>query len=86
MYPQVYADLGVLNWGAIPREDFHNYLRALVRFGFGKRLMIGSDQMVWPEAIGMAVEGIESASFLTAEQERDIFYNNAMRFFRLDIK
>jgi hypothetical protein len=34
----------------------------------------------------MAIEGIESASFLTEEQKRDIFYNNAVRFFRLDKK
>jgi hypothetical protein len=45
--------------------------------------MFGSDQMLWPEAIGMAVEGIESASFLTHEQKRDIFHDNAARFFRL---
>jgi len=42
--------------------------------------------MVWPEAIGMAVDGIESAAFLTAEEKRDIFYNNAVRFLRLDGK
>jgi predicted TIM-barrel fold metal-dependent hydrolase len=85
MYPQVYADLGVLDWNR-PREEFHEYLRTLIRSGFGKRLMFGSDQMVWPEAIGLAVEGIESASFLTEEQKRDIFHNNAVRFFRLDRK
>jgi len=34
----------------------------------------------------MAVEGIESAAFLTEEGKRDIFYNNAMRFLRLDEK
>ena len=83
MYPQVYADLGVLDWSR-PREEFHEYLRTLVRSGLEKRLMFGSDQMVWPEAIGMAIEGIQSASFLTEEQKRDIFYNNAVRFFRLD--
>ncbi len=83
MYPQVYADLGAISWTR-PREAFHNYLRALVREGFGKRLMFGSDQMMWPEAIGMAIEGIESASFLTEEQKRDIFFNNAVRFLRLD--
>ena len=85
MYPQVYADLGVLDWNR-PREEFHEYLRALVRSGLGKRLMFGSDQMVWPEAIGMAIEGIQSASFLTEEQKRDIFYNNAVRFLRLDVQ
>ena len=30
---------------------------ALVRAGFNKRLMFGSDQMYWPQAIGMAVDG-----------------------------
>jgi len=83
MYPQVYADLAVIDW-AIPREEFHEYLKGLMRAGMGKRLMFGSDQMVWPEAIGLAVEGIESAKFLTAEQKRDIFYNNAVRFLKLD--
>jgi predicted TIM-barrel fold metal-dependent hydrolase len=85
IYPQVYADLGAIDWRR-PREDFHEYLRALVRAGLGKRLMFGSDQMVWPEGIGLAIEGIESASFLTEEQKRDIFYNNAVRFLRLDEK
>jgi len=82
VYPQVYADLAVINW-IIPREEFHEYLRGMIRAGLAKRLMFGSDQMVWPEAIGMAIEGIESASFLSNEQKRDIFYNNAVRFLRL---
>jgi len=85
VYPQVYVDLATINW-IIPREEFHSYLRELVRAGFGKRLLFGSDQMVWPEAIGMAVEGIESATFLTEEEKRDIFYNNAVRFLRLEEK
>jgi hypothetical protein len=85
MYPQVYADLAAIDW-LRPREEFHEYLRALVRAGFGKRLLFGSDQMIWPEGIGMAIEGIESAKFLTEEQKRDIFYNNAVRFLRLDEK
>lgn len=84
-HPQVYVDTGVIDW-ALPRQEFHTYLRRLVEAGFGKRIMFGSDQMVWPETIGMAVQGIESAAFLTEEQKRDIFYNNAVRFFRLGKK
>ena len=42
------------------------------------------DQRAGP--VGMAVEGIESATFLTAGQKRDIFYDNAVRFFRLEGK
>lgn len=82
LYPHVYADIAVLNW-IIPRAEFHRYLEALMRAGLGKRIMFGSDQMVWPEAIGMAIEGVESAKFLTPEQKRDIFYNNAAEFLRL---
>lgn len=81
-HPQVYVDLAVINW-VIPRAEFHEYLRRLVQAGFSDRLMFGSDQMVWPEVIGMAVEGIESAEFLSEDQKRDIFYNNAARFLRL---
>ena len=39
--------------------------------------------MQWPETIELAIETIEAADFLTEEQKRDIFYNNAARFLRL---
>lgn len=84
-HPQVYVDVAVINW-AVPRPEFHSYLRRLVETGFGERIMFGSDQMVWPDAIGKAVEAIESATFLTEQQKRDIFYNNAARFLRLEKK
>ena len=80
-----HVDVAVINW-ALPRPEFHAYLRRLVEAGFGQRIMFGSDQMVWPDAIGRAVEGIESAAFLSEQQKRDIFYNNAIRFLRLEKK
>lgn len=60
-----------------------DHFRRLMRAGLGKRIMFGSDQMVWPETISMALEAIQSADFLSAEQKADIFYNNAARFLRL---
>lgn len=83
VYPQLYADLSRVNW-SVPREAFHDYLHRLIKAGMGKRLMFGSDGVGLPEAIGLAVEGIESASFLTDEQKDDIFFNNAVRFLELD--
>ena len=79
-YPQVYADLSTIT-RIVPREAFHDYLRALTRAGFGERLMFGTDG--GPSQLPQAVEAIESASFLTDEQKADIFYNNAARFLRL---
>ncbi|HYI43730.1 MAG TPA: amidohydrolase family protein [Sphingomicrobium sp.] len=81
-HPQVYVETGVIDH-AFPRAEFHRYLKQLVDAGFGKRVMFGSDQMVWPGAIEVAIANVESANFLTAEQKRDIFYNNAARFLRL---
>lgn len=82
-YPQLYADISTITW-VIPRTAFYDYLQALIRAGLGKRLMFGSDQMVWPEKIGEAVKAIEQAPFLTDEEKQDIFYNNAIRFLRLE--
>lgn len=81
-YPRVHGDLSTITW-IIPRTAFHRYLHGLMDAGLGKRLMFGSDQMEWPETIGLAIDAIESAPFLTPEQKRDIFYNNAARFLRL---
>jgi hypothetical protein len=82
VYPQVYADLGVISW-VLPRAEFYSYLKALVDAGFADRLMFGSDQVFWPEAIGIALAAVEAAPFLTETQKRDILYNNAARFLRL---
>jgi uncharacterized protein len=85
-YPEVYMDVAVTNWigGMSGRAAFHDFLYEAINRGFGKRIMFGSDQMSWPDAIGLAIEGVDSAPFLTNEQKADIFYRNAMRFFRLE--
>jgi len=82
LYPNVYMDTGAIDW-LLPRPAFHDYLRAIVNAGFGKRIMFGSDNMFWPDSIGLAIAGIEVATFLTEEQKRDIFYNNAARFYKI---
>ncbi len=82
-HPQVYADISTINW-IIPRPALYRYLQALVDAGLGSRLMFGSDQMSWPEAIDIAVDAVQSAPFLNDSQKRDILYNNAARFLRLE--
>jgi len=82
-YPQVYVDTGVIDW-LLPREEFHTYLKRIVQAGFGDRVMFGSDQMTWPQAIPRAIEAITSADFLSEDQKRDILYRNAARFLRME--
>jgi predicted TIM-barrel fold metal-dependent hydrolase len=82
LYDNVNIDTGALSW-LLPRAAFHDYLHHLVDAGFGKRVMFGSDHMYWPDGIGLAVEHVEAATFLSEEQKRDIFYNNAVAFYKL---
>jgi len=81
-YPQLYVDIGGIQW-FYPRPYFYDQLRRLIDAGFGKRVMFGSDQSDWPGVIEPAIAIIEEAPFLSAEQKRDILYNNAARFLRL---
>jgi uncharacterized protein len=84
-HPQLYVDLGVICY-MIPKKEFYFYLQRLVNAGFSKRIMFGSDNMVWPQAIEKGIQTIYKAPFLTAAQKRDILFNNAARFLRLSEK
>ncbi len=81
-YPHVYVDIGSIVYTE-PRPAFYAFLKALVDAGYGDRIMFGSDQMIWPGIIEPSVRAVADAPFLSEEQKRDIFYNNAARFLRL---
>lgn len=81
-HPQLYVDIAAICY-MIPQKEFYYYLERLVNAGFGKRIMFGSDNMLWPEAIEIGIRSIYNASFLTEIQQRDILFNNAARFLRL---
>ena len=82
VFPQVYIELGGIQW-VYPLPYFYKQLREFLDAGFGKRIMFGSDQMVWPGLIDHSIDAVANAPFLSEEQKRDIFYNNAARFLRL---
>lgn len=81
-HPQVYVDTGVIDYTQ-PRAIFYSYLKRIVDAGFANRIMYGSDQMIWPGTIERSIQVIEDDPDLTADQKRDILYNNAARFLRL---
>ena len=78
-HANVYADMSVVATMA-PREVFYANLRRLIDEGLLSRIMFGSDG---PRLIGPHVAAFEAVPFLTSEQKRDIYYNNAARFLRL---
>lgn len=81
-HPQVYVEPSMAI-NVETRAAFYRFLRGVLEAGYGDRVMFGSDQIIWPGLIDAAVRSIEEAPFLTREQKRDIFYNNAARFLRL---
>ena len=81
-YPSLYVDVSANDWN-MPRAQFYDQLKRLVDAGFSQRIMFGSDQTIFPQAVGIAVRTIKDAPFLTRQQKRDILYNNAARFLRL---
>jgi predicted TIM-barrel fold metal-dependent hydrolase len=46
--------------------------------------MFGTDQMIWPKLMATCIAFIEQADYVSPQQKRDIFYNNAARFLRLN--
>ena len=81
-HPQVYIEPSMAI-NVETRAAFYRFLRPIIEAGYGDRVMFGSDQIIWPGLIEAAVRSIAEAPFLSAEQKRDIFYNNAARFLRL---
>jgi hypothetical protein len=83
-YPQLYTDLGVILWVHEMTLDYAEaFLRKAKKFGIIDRVMFGSDQMVWPHAIKKSIDQLNSYDFLSAEDKKKIFHDNAVKFLKL---
>ncbi|SMG52492.1 hypothetical protein SAMN05661096_03942 [Marivirga sericea] len=84
-YPQLYTDLGVMLWVEPNTQRYIiEFLKNIKHAGYLDRVMFGSDQMIWPYAIGKSIDFLNSLDFLTEEDKEGIFYSNAARFLKLD--
>ena len=81
----VYVDVAGLIW-SYPLKEVNRYIQRLVEAGFEDRVMFGTDQLEWPKLMAYSISLIQNADYLSPEQKRDILYNNAVRFLRLDTK
>ncbi|HEX6214322.1 MAG TPA: amidohydrolase family protein [Vicinamibacterales bacterium] len=83
MYQHVYVDISTLTWTPIAGDLLEPFLIEAKRRRLLDRVMFGSDQMRWPEAIALAIDRVNRLSFLTVEEKKDIFYDNAAQFLGL---
>jgi len=80
-YPNLHADLGVSLWLHPLTKDYGvKFLRSAKLYGVLDRVMFGSDQMVWPEAITSSINFLNSLDFLTNSEKEMILYKNAKKF------
>ena len=83
MYPHIYVDIGALSWTPIAGDLLEPFLIEVKRRRMLDRVMFGSDQMRWPEAIALAIDRVNRLDFLTVEEKAHIFYDNAAKFLGL---
>jgi len=60
----VYVDVAGLIW-SYPLDEVNNYIKRMVQAGFEKRIMYGTDLMVWPKLLETSIGVIENASYLS---------------------
>lgn len=75
-YPNVHMDVAVTNW-ILGRRHFRSKLCEAASAVGTDRLLFGSDQMVWPQMIPRAVEGVRGADCLDDADRRRILWENA---------
>jgi predicted TIM-barrel fold metal-dependent hydrolase len=79
----VYVDVAGLIW-SYPLVEVNRYIQRLVEAGFEDRVMFGTDQLGWPKLMAYSISIIQNADYLTPQQKRDILYNNAAHFLRIN--
>lgn len=78
-HPNVYVDFSVLN-SVFDAQSHEAALRLFIAEGVADRIMFGTDNM----PAGEIITRLEGFDFLSEEQRRGIYYDNAARFLRLD--
>jgi predicted TIM-barrel fold metal-dependent hydrolase len=79
----VYVDVAGMIW-SYPYAEVNRYIERIATAGFAKRIMYGTDLLLWPGLLETSINLIKDADYLSESQKRDILFNNAVRFFNLD--
>ena len=79
--PNTFGRGGWIDRAKFGGKDLFNIELAGTEEGYAEG---GTDKMIWPKLMATCIEVIESATYLSTQQKRDILYNNAARFLRLD--
>lgn len=82
-YPNVYMETSVAIW-LLNEELFNRLLKESVETAGSDKIMFGTLQMAWPDAIGRSVETILNADYLTKDDKKAILWENSTRLFGIN--
>ncbi len=83
-FDNLYCDIGAACWMPETQLKTEKFILSAIEKGLEDRILFGSDQMVWPDAVSVGIKFIKDANFLTLAQKKKILYRNAAQFLRLD--
>jgi hypothetical protein len=78
-YKQIYCEITAVSMFA-PKKVWEPRVKRLYKEGLGDRLMFGSDYV---GTIRKNIEIVYGLDWLTDQQKRNVFYNNAAKFLNL---
>jgi len=80
---RVYVDVAGLIC-SYPIKEVNRYIERLGDGGFEDRVISEPTNSCLPKLMAYSISIIQNADYLTTQQKRDILYNNAARFLRID--
>lgn len=84
MYDNFYVDLGYTLWlNRSSKKISESFIKRAIDEGLENKILYGSDEMIWPDAVTASVNYIKQADYLSDTIKKKILYWNATNFLKL---
>jgi predicted TIM-barrel fold metal-dependent hydrolase len=83
-YENFYVDLGYTLWlNRKSKKASDEFIQRAIDEGVEHKLLFGSDEMIWPDAITGGINHIKEADYMSDSVKKQILYWNAATFLKL---
>lgn len=84
-YDNFYVDIAgtLIFWESKGRKEAEKFIQRAVDEGVEDKILYGSDEMIWPDAITASINIIKQADYLTDTIKKQILYWNAAKYLKL---
>jgi len=83
-YDNFYVDIGSTTWiNKSARRTAERFIRRAIKEGLEDKLLFGSNEMIWPDAVTASINYVKCARYLDKAQKKKILYWNAANYLKL---